>query len=81
MKKRTLAFKYERKRIKRDKKLPSLCPDYESREGSNWCLKADFCKNATHVWEDKPGGTCQGGTIDSERQYRKEREKRRMDAK
>jgi len=33
MKKGILEFKYERKRIKKDKKLPALCPDYEPGEG------------------------------------------------
>ena len=43
-----LGFKYERKRIKRIKKMPPLCSDYQSEESSDNCEKASFCKNATH---------------------------------
>jgi hypothetical protein len=61
-----LRFGYERKIIKRDKKLPPLCPDYKPEEGSDYCEKASFCKNATYGFDSKPMGSCFGGTRGSE---------------
>ena len=69
----TLNFKYERKRIKRDKKLPPLCSNYEPRGGSNCCEKADLCKNATRGIEGVAYGFCYGGTKSSELEDRKKK--------
>ncbi|MFH1361640.1 MAG: hypothetical protein ABIH69_03195 [bacterium] len=72
IRKGTLGFKYERKRIKRDKKLPVLCPDYEAGNTDS-CKKAYYCKNATHGWKNEAFGSCYGGTKSSELEYRKKR--------
>ena len=65
-----LGFKYERKRIKRIKELPPLCPDYKSEGSSGNCEKAGVCKNATHSFEGQKWGICYGGTKSSEREKR-----------
>ena len=70
MVKEKLGFKYERKRIKRIKKLPPLCRDYKPEEGLDSCEKAGFCKNATHSFEGQKWGICYGGTKSSEREKR-----------
>ena len=69
-KENNLGFKYERKRIKRDKKLPPLCSDYDP-DNSGYCKKANLCKNATYGSEEKPSGICFGGTKNSEIEHRK----------
>jgi len=66
-----MGFKYERKRIEHDKKLPALCPDYQPREGSEYCERAALCKNATYSIEGRILGTCYGGTKSTEREERK----------
>ena len=66
----TFGFKFERKRIKRDKKLPVLCKDYEPGNTDN-CKKGGFCKNATYGRKDQSYGTCYGGTKSSEIEHRK----------
>jgi hypothetical protein len=68
-----LEYNYERKRIKRDKKLPPLCPNYESVTYSNNCKKAKYCKNATYGREGKAEGICFGGTAIEEREDRRRR--------
>jgi len=68
-----LEYNYERKRIKRDKKLPPLCPDYEVGEGGDKCNKSELCKNATYGWKDQAFGSCYGGTRSSEREDRERR--------
>ena len=73
MKKGSLGFKYERKRIKKEIKLPPLCADYESVTYSNSCKKAKYCKNATFVREGKADGVCFGGTAIEEREDRQKR--------
>lgn len=65
-----LGFKYERKRIKRDKQLPALCPDYEPEEGRDNCKKSTLCKNATYGFAKHYAGYCYGGTRSSERKIR-----------
>ena len=67
-----LGFKYERKRIKRDKKLPPFCADYESGKTEN-CIKANLCKYATYGRQDEAVGVCYGGTKSSEIEDRKKR--------
>lgn len=69
--KRKMKFKYERKRIKSDKKLPPACLDYVPESGFGSCSKANLCKNATYGWEGKAMGTCFGGTRVSEIEARK----------
>ncbi|MCX5750165.1 MAG: hypothetical protein NT099_00585 [Candidatus Saganbacteria bacterium] len=69
--KNNLGFKYERKRIKRDKTLPPLCPDYDP-DSYGYCKKDAHCKNATHSEKDEASGFCLGGTKESEIKYRKE---------
>ena len=64
-----LGFKYERKRIKRDKMLSPLCSDYIPRSTGS-CEKADLCKNASHSMEGIEFGYCYGGTKESEREDR-----------
>ena len=71
---RTLEFKFERKRIKRDKQLPPLCADYETKDGRDRCVKSEVCKNATYGWEGQAFGSCFGGTKGSEREERKRKE-------
>ena len=62
-----LGYKYERKRINRDKALPPLCANYLPSGSSGNCEKANLCKNATYCcWEGKEGGICYGGTKSSE---------------
>lgn len=68
-KKGSLGFKYERKRIKRDKKLPPLCLDYEPGSIGS-CKKAPLCKNASNSIEGVEFGFCYGGTKESEREER-----------
>ncbi|PIS29054.1 hypothetical protein COT42_06385 [Candidatus Saganbacteria bacterium CG08_land_8_20_14_0_20_45_16] len=69
----SLGFKYERKRIKRKIKLPPLCIDYEADGSSEYCKKANLCKNATTAWEGEAIGTCRGGIYAEERERRKEK--------
>lgn len=57
-----MGFKYERKRVKKEIKLPPLCADYESVTYSNNCKKAKYCRNATYGREGKAEGVCFGGT-------------------
>lgn len=76
--KKNMGFKYERKRIKRDKKLPPLCPDYQPIKYSDCCEKAKLCKNATYGFEGTAWGNCYGGTRSSEREDRKKRQERKM---
>ena len=64
-----LGFKYERKRIKRERKLPPLCPDYEPGSIGS-CKKAPLCKNASNSIEGVEFGFCYGGTKESERESR-----------
>jgi len=78
VKKGVLGFKYERKRIKREKKLSPLCRDYEPVTYSNNCQKAKYCKNATYGREGKADGICFGGTDDEER---KNRQTQKIEAK
>jgi hypothetical protein len=73
MKERRLEYKFARKRIVKERRLPVLCRDYEKRNGSDDCLKADICKNATYAWDNMAWGTCYGGTRKSERESRKSR--------
>ena len=68
---KNLGFGYERKRIKIDKKLPPLCPDYEPEDSLGNCKKAKFCKSATYNREEQAWGLCYGGTKSSEREDRK----------
>lgn len=75
-KKEQLGFCYERKRIKREIKLPVLCKDYKPVSYSDCCDKAKLCKNATYSTEGKASGVCFGGTQDSEREDRKIRLKK-----
>ncbi|MFH1683881.1 MAG: hypothetical protein ABIA67_03260 [Candidatus Margulisiibacteriota bacterium] len=72
MKKGNMGFKYERKRIKRDKKLPPLCQDYEPGSIGS-CKKAPVCKNASNSIDGVEYGFCYGGTKSSEREDREKR--------
>jgi len=74
-----LGFKYVRKRIKKEIKLPPLCPDYEIKGSYDGCLKARFCKNASYGWKDEAIGSCYGGTKGSEREDRGKKLKLRTD--
>ena len=67
-----LGFKYERKRLKREKKFPPLCPDYEPDSNGENCKKAALCKNATYGWEGIEMGSCYGGTKEREREKKRE---------
>ncbi len=69
MKKNIHGFKFERKRIRRDKRLVPICKDYESGFAAN-CKKANYCKNATYSWDGRAMGTCYGGTKESEIEHR-----------
>jgi hypothetical protein len=64
-----LEFRYERKRIKRDKKLPLLCRDFKKKEHSENCALADKCKRATYRGEFS--AICYGGAKMSEIRDRK----------
>ena len=70
MGKEKLGFKYERKRIKRDRELPPLCADYEPGDTRS-CKKANVCKNATYNMPEQAMGSCYGGTKESEIEGRK----------
>jgi hypothetical protein len=65
-----MGFKYERKRIKREIKMPPLCPDYDPEEGRDKCKKSDFCNNATTNYKGVALGVCYGGTRNTERNDR-----------
>jgi hypothetical protein len=68
-----LGFKYERKRIKREVTLPSMCKDYEPESFGPWCTKAKLCKNATSSAEGKADGLCKGGTDPEEIERRQKK--------
>jgi len=70
---KNLRFKYERKRIKREVKLPPKCKDYEPESFGPWCRKAKLCKNATSSTEGKADGICKGGTDPEELENRKKK--------
>ena len=71
MGKDNLKFRYERKRIVKEKHVPALCPDYEPRfELGDNCKRADLCKNATSGWKNQAFGSCYGGTRKSELKQR-----------
>jgi len=77
MKKENLGFKFERKRKKKKKFLPPLCPDYRPKSSSsNFCALADDCKNATFFLGEF--GNCQGGTDPRELEERRERVKEKV---
>lgn len=63
-------FKYERKRVKKDKKMLPLCRNYKPREGLGDCEMANSCKNATYSIKGQDWGICYGGTKSSEREDR-----------
>ena len=63
-----LEFKYARMRIKRIKKLPPLCRNYDSQRGSGNCEMADSCENATYRIAGQDWAICYGGTKSSERE-------------
>jgi len=69
----SLGYKYERKRINKEIKLPPLCKDYEPTAYGPYCGKAKLCKNATYSSEGKADGICVGGTDPGERETRRER--------
>jgi len=72
--KTNLGFKYERKRIKREKQLSPLCSDYEPKSETNDnCKSSALCKNATYFWKDQAMGVCYGGTKASEVEDRKKK--------
>jgi len=70
-KKEDLGFKYERKRIKKDKKLPLICPDYKAEGSFGNCEKAKVCKNATYGRQGEAWGSCYGGAKSSEMEHRR----------
>ena len=70
MTKDIFGFKYERKRIKREKKLTIICPDYDANHIGS-CKKAKLCKNATYGREGAPDGVCYGGAKEDELVHRK----------
>jgi len=69
MTKDIFGFKYERKRIKREKKLPVVCPDYEASSTES-CKKAKLCKNATYSRQGELEGVCYGGAKEDELEHR-----------
>lgn len=70
MKKGSLNFKFQRRKIVREKRLKPLCPDYKRSDSDN-CLSAEKCKNASYYSRFKPGGVCYGGTKEEEVEFRK----------
>jgi len=70
MEKDVLGFKFQRRKIVKEKRLKPLCPDYKKSDFGN-CLLAERCKNATYYNKFKPSGVCYGGTKKEEIEFRK----------
>ena len=68
-KKEKLNFKFERRRIKKEKIGHPVCPDFKKREFGDSCALAVKCKNATYMAEFS--GTCYGGSKETEIRDRK----------
>jgi hypothetical protein len=60
-----LNFKFELRRVKKDKIGPAICKDFKKDEYFSSCAWSDKCKNATYLF-GKRSGICYGGMRASE---------------
>ena len=68
-KKIKLNFRYERRRIKKEKIGPVICKDFKKKEFGDSCALSMKCKNATYRGE--LSGLCYGGAKGTELRDRK----------
>jgi len=67
--KEKLNFRFERRRIRKEKIGQPICHDFIKKEYGDSCALSDKCKNATYKSEFS--GTCYGGSKETEIRDRK----------